>query len=532
VTDIGELQGTPYLIMEFLDGEDLATRIARQGHLEPTELIGIMLPILAGVSAGHAAGVVHRDLKPQNIFLSRGSHGDVSPKVLDFGISKVPAGDGPALSTQTTMMFGTPEYMSPEQIKSTKGADAKSDQYSLGIILYEALVGRRPFEGENVLSVLQAIAMAKVASPRSIRPSIPAGLETIILRAMSAERGRRFDSVLELGSALLRYADPRSKAIWSPVFTAAPPTTAASESPPERAAESIPPAGVSRFSRFQEPRQRTIAAVVGAATVIAVVVVGLMLVRAHRSGPPSVAIATVPVDAAPVALALPGRDAPRPQIEALGPARVQKESVETQPAAQLAPPPAVPLRQEPPRRKPPAIAPLPSAAEITKVIAENQSGIKVCYQRAVTRDNTLAGGKLTAKVSIDPSGRVRHVDMKGPDQFRVLLEPCIRDVASRWHFPPAAEEYGAEFPLVFRTNDQAEESEGECSITINSIPWSELWIDGKATTKHTPIVDYRIPCGKHKLNFKRADMQIDQTENINVRPGQNFKQRYTLATED
>ena len=73
---------------------------------------------------------------------------------------------------------------------------------------------------------------------------------------------------------------------------------------------------------------------------------------------------------------------------------------------------------------------------------------------------------------------------------------------------------------------------GDCSITVNSIPWSEVWIDGKNTTKHTPIVDYKLPCGKHKLAFKRSDMQIDQTESINVRPGQNFKQRYTLATED
>ncbi|HVZ88956.1 MAG TPA: hypothetical protein VHG72_18450, partial [Polyangia bacterium] len=78
----------------------------------------------------------------------------------------------------------------------------------------------------------------------------------------------------------------------------------------------------------------------------------------------------------------------------------------------------------------------------------------------------------------------------------------------------------------------AGDSGGDCSITINSIPWSEVWIDGKNTTKHTPFVDYKIPCGKHRLAFKRTDMQIDHTENITVRPGQNFKQRYTLATDE
>ena len=80
--------------------------------------------------------------------------------------------------------------------------------------------------------------------------------------------------------------------------------------------------------------------------------------------------------------------------------------------------------------------------------------------------------------------------------------------------------------------DDARGRGGDCSITINSIPWSEVWIDGKNTTKHTPFVDFKVPCGKHKLAFKRPDMQIDQTESINVKPGQNFKQRYTLATED
>ena len=95
---------------------------------------------------------------------------------------------------------------------------------------------------------------------------------------------------------------------------------------------------------------------------------------------------------------------------------------------------------------------------------------------------------------------------------------------------------GEETPAPRRTPAVASEDSagggGNCSITVNSIPWSEVWIDGKNTTKHTPIVDYKLPCGKHKLAFKRADMQIDQTESINVKPGQNFKQRYTLATDD
>ena len=99
--------------------------------------------------------------------------------------------------------------------------------------------------------------------------------------------------------------------------------------------------------------------------------------------------------------------------------------------------------------------------------------------------------------------------------------------------PARSVEEDEETPAPRRAAVATDESGGgDCSITINSIPWSEVWIDGKNTTKHTPIVDFKLPCGKHKLAFKRPDMQIDQTESINVRPGQNFKQRYTLATED
>jgi len=95
-------------------------------------------------------------------------------------------------------------------------------------------------------------------------------------------------------------------------------------------------------------------------------------------------------------------------------------------------------------------------------------------------------------------------------------------------------EFGDEAPAPRKVavSDDSAGGGGDCSITINSIPWSEVWIDGKNTTKHTPIVDYKVPCGKHKLAFKRPDMQIDQTESINVKPGQNFKQRYTLPVED
>ena len=100
-----------------------------------------------------------------------------------------------------------------------------------------------------------------------------------------------------------------------------------------------------------------------------------------------------------------------------------------------------------------ASRPPPAQGDIMKVIGNNRAGIKVCYQRALTRDNSLTHGKLSVKLSIGISGRVKHVGLDGPTQFRILLEPCIKEVVSRWVFPQASEEYGTEFPLVFQGNE-------------------------------------------------------------------------------
>jgi len=207
------------------------------------------------------------------------------------------------------------------------------------------------------------------------------------------------------------------------------------------------------------------------------------------------------------------------------------------------------LRYRRQRLPPPSkTLPLPSQAEITKVIDENRSSIKVCYQRALERDSSLTYGKMTVKLSIGISGRVKHVSIEALSQFRNLLEPCIKEAVSRWIFPQASEEYGTEFPFIFQKDvhveepvpgcslpfeddDHVEERVPGCSITVNTIPWSEIWIDGRNTTRHTPLVDWKLPCGKHKLTFKRPDMDINRTETITVRPGEKFRQQYSLATD-
>jgi hypothetical protein len=181
---------------------------------------------------------------------------------------------------------------------------------------------------------------------------------------------------------------------------------------------------------------------------------------------------------------------------------------------------------------PPKTRPPPSQAEINKLVDENRPSITVCYQRALARDNSLTYGKITVKLSIGISGRVKNVSIDGLLQVRSLLEPCIREAASRWIFPQASEEYGTEFPFVLQNDVDVDEAVDGCAISVNTVPWSEVWIDGKNTTRLTPVVDWKLPCGKHKLSFKRPDMDIDRTETIIVRPRKEFRQQYSLTTDD
>ena len=165
VTDLGSEGAVIYLVMEYLEGEDLARLLARQGFLSPAQAADIMLPVAAAIATAHEQGVIHRDLKPENIFLSRSAYGAVHPKVLDFGISKV-LGDSRARAlTGTAATMGTMHYLPPEQLRAAREADARSDQYGLGTILYECVTGQRAFEEDSFYLLLKKIAEGELDAP-------------------------------------------------------------------------------------------------------------------------------------------------------------------------------------------------------------------------------------------------------------------------------------------------------------------------------------------------------------------------------
>jgi serine/threonine-protein kinase len=235
VSDVGTDGGRAFLVMELLRGEDLSQRLERSGPMAARELCDVMLPVCSALVAAHDAAIVHRDLKPQNIFLATGPHG-IAPKVLDFGISK--GGDALAAGalTRTGSVIGTPYYLAPEQIQDARAATPSSDQYALGVILYECLAGRRPFGGDSLFSVFNAIVTERPTPLAAVRSDLPAGLDGVVERAMNAQGAARFPDVRALGRALLPFASAKAQLLWAEAFgvegveapepaPAAPPTT-------------------------------------------------------------------------------------------------------------------------------------------------------------------------------------------------------------------------------------------------------------------------------------------------------------------
>ncbi|MGH1340710.1 MAG: protein kinase domain-containing protein [Nannocystales bacterium] len=207
ITDFGSTPGgSVFFVMEFLNGEDLSDTIKNTGPLPWARVKPIMLQIVEALKCAHEAGIVHRDMKPDNCFrIKRGSNSDFI-KVLDFGIAKVTSDEGEGGGknlTRTGMIFGTPEYMSPEQAKGEK-VDHRVDVYALGIILYELLTGRVPFTADTFMGILTKHMFEPPAAPSTVAPSIdvPEQVEAIILKALQKDREYRFQSMEEMGAAI------------------------------------------------------------------------------------------------------------------------------------------------------------------------------------------------------------------------------------------------------------------------------------------------------------------------------------------
>jgi tRNA A-37 threonylcarbamoyl transferase component Bud32 len=217
VADVGTEDGIPYLVMELLEGQTLADLLAQRGSLTVGESVALLLPVISAVATGHDRGVIHRDLKPPNIFLAKGPWGDQIPKVLDFGVSKL-TGDDSAPITRTLAVLGTAAYMSPEQARGAKRIDFQSDQYALGLILYEMLTGSRAHPGDNALEILHNVASGMIRPARELKPDLPHDLDAVLTRMLAATPTDRYRSLHDAGGALLRFADDRTRMAMANAF--------------------------------------------------------------------------------------------------------------------------------------------------------------------------------------------------------------------------------------------------------------------------------------------------------------------------
>jgi serine/threonine protein kinase len=265
VYDLGTLEdGRPYLVMEKLVGETLADAIARVGGLPFAEVVDILRQVLSGLHAAHENGIIHRDIKPENVFLTRRVGCPPVAKLLDFGVSKMmnhhpqSKDDGDMEMTRTGIVLGTPYYLAPEQARGDRNLDARVDLYACGVMLYEAITGKRPFIAANYNALLLQILTGAPRPIHELRQDTPDDLARIVMKAMSRDKGQRYESAIDFQSDLPGYdAMPGPPSRPPAARPSAPPAgPSAGETPLRATRVGLPPApsAMGSHTRAAPPR--------------------------------------------------------------------------------------------------------------------------------------------------------------------------------------------------------------------------------------------------------------------------------------
>jgi serine/threonine-protein kinase len=195
--------GAPFMVIEYLEGQDLSGVLRASGPLSVADAVAYLAQAIEAIAEAHSLGIIHRDLKPSNLFLTRRPDGTPLVKVLDFGISKA---NGPNMTdagmTTTSAVLGSPMYMAPEQMIASREVDGRTDVWSLGVVLYQLLTGRGPFNGTTMTELCARILQEPHAPIRATRPDVPFEIETVVARCLEKDRVRRFASVADLAEAI------------------------------------------------------------------------------------------------------------------------------------------------------------------------------------------------------------------------------------------------------------------------------------------------------------------------------------------
>jgi serine/threonine-protein kinase len=332
VLDVGTLEnGAPYMVMEYLAGVDLGEVVAREGPLSVPLAVDTVLQACEALAEAHARGIVHRDLKPANLFATSRPDGSRLVKVLDFGISKAidfARPDSGNSLTASGLVMGSPGYMSPEQIRSSKEVDARTDVWSLGVILYELLAGVSPFAGESMGETLAKIVADDPPSLAQIRHDVPPGLTETIARCLARTVEERIQSVAELAPRLLPFADAEATLSVKRILRLAgvsdsgpiaPTQYATAQHISERASSPTERAWLRSGAVPGAPSRGRLWLVLGAAAAVlgTAAFAGVYATRAPSPSPAQAAAASVSASVAPSALAAPVRE-PSPEPAAAG----------------------------------------------------------------------------------------------------------------------------------------------------------------------------------------------------------------------
>jgi len=214
VLDVGTLEsGSPFMVMEYLSGTDLGALIESHGAVPIETAVDFVLQACDAVAEAHSIGIVHRDLKPRNLFLTQRNDGRALVKVLDFGIAKQKAVADDLALTKTAEVMGSPNYMSPEQLRSAKLADERSDIWALGVILFELLTGALPFAAESVTQLIAMVLTERPRQLRGLRFDVPNRLEDVVARCLQKDPAARFGSIADLAAALEPFAPEDSRGL-------------------------------------------------------------------------------------------------------------------------------------------------------------------------------------------------------------------------------------------------------------------------------------------------------------------------------
>ncbi|MDC0675938.1 serine/threonine-protein kinase [Nannocystis radixulma] len=407
ITDFGKTDhGAPFFVMEYLEGEDLKSVLKRERVLPWDRARDIILQVCAALSAAHAHGVVHRDLKPDNIYLIRQGEQELV-KVLDFGIAKIISDAGDEM-TQTGVLLGTPEYMSPEQAQD-QPLDGRSDIYAMGVLMFRMFTGRLPFRAKAFMAVLAMHMQEPPPRPSEVDPTRPvnAGQEAVILRCLAKKPDERFQSADELAAAIRAIDAAGAFDIHFEMVQAPPPRRILG---PALAALGLAAAvGVGVFLAVRPPAPENMPEKPAE-----------MLAAAPVDAPaPAPTAEPTPEPAPPVARPVPG-DTPEPATpEPEQPAKAAKKAKEPK-AAKATPPPTTPKSQ----------APLASLgdAEIKAAAAGLSGALQDCAELG------LPGTTYKVDVEVGTNGRVTsataHKPARGSD-----LGNCIEKAAERARFP-------------------------------------------------------------------------------------------------